>query len=276
MIEKLEYKNYSIELWHDENAESPRKWSNISRMICFHKRYKLGDEHRWKDEEFESWEELRKEIAGDGEHILAIKPLNMYEHSGIAISTGTFGCDWDSMQIGWIFITKEMWIKDMQLSENFKFNDAVVKEAEKRIDSEVEIYGQWLSGDIVGFTIKEKVKSITIVTEEEIITEEEINSCGGYYGEEDAVSEAKAEIDGYINSKKEEPRVEVDNHPYSYVITHSTEHEVKPLALSFARLDGNTEEERAVEFSRGIFMNTLKNRMGEKEFKTTIKKVYKS
>ena len=34
-------------------------------------------------------------------------PCYIYDHSGITISTGSFGCRWDNGQFGYIMITKE-------------------------------------------------------------------------------------------------------------------------------------------------------------------------
>ncbi len=34
---------------YDEEAQSPREWDNLGRMICFHSRYALGDRHEYSD-----------------------------------------------------------------------------------------------------------------------------------------------------------------------------------------------------------------------------------
>ena len=39
--------------------------------------------------------------------ILAILPIYGFVHSGVSISTGSYGCIWDSGQIGYAFITKD-------------------------------------------------------------------------------------------------------------------------------------------------------------------------
>lgn len=40
---------YTLCVHYDEYAESPRKWDNLGRMICFHSRYSLGDKHDYRD-----------------------------------------------------------------------------------------------------------------------------------------------------------------------------------------------------------------------------------
>ncbi len=36
---------YRLDVMYDETARSPREWSNLGTMVCFHGRYTLGDEH---------------------------------------------------------------------------------------------------------------------------------------------------------------------------------------------------------------------------------------
>jgi len=36
---------YRLDVMYDETPESPRGWSNLGTMVCFHGRYDLGDEH---------------------------------------------------------------------------------------------------------------------------------------------------------------------------------------------------------------------------------------
>lgn len=43
MVHEEDYKGYTIKIYHDEDAESPRDWDNLGEMVCFHRRYNLGD-----------------------------------------------------------------------------------------------------------------------------------------------------------------------------------------------------------------------------------------
>lgn len=43
-FEVIEYKGEEIRLYYDEDAESPREWDNVGTMVCWHRRYTLGDE----------------------------------------------------------------------------------------------------------------------------------------------------------------------------------------------------------------------------------------
>ena len=40
-----EYRGYDINIYYDENPDSPRAWDNVATFVCEHRRYNLGDEH---------------------------------------------------------------------------------------------------------------------------------------------------------------------------------------------------------------------------------------
>ena len=44
-IETREYKGFTIEIWSDDYAESPREWDNVATFVCEHRNYNFGDEH---------------------------------------------------------------------------------------------------------------------------------------------------------------------------------------------------------------------------------------
>lgn len=53
--------NYTLTVHRDEDAESPRKWDNISTMICWHDKYTLGDKHNY-DDAYDLLSEIYREI----------------------------------------------------------------------------------------------------------------------------------------------------------------------------------------------------------------------
>jgi hypothetical protein len=151
----------------DESRESPREWSNLGIMVCFHKRYNLGDEgHGYRSEDFSSWDELREHIE-EAEDPAVILPLYLYDHSGITISTGPFGSNWDSGQVGFIFARR----KDVK--EEFLIEE-IVGEMENRVkkilEGEIKTYDMYLRGDVYGYIIEKKDGEV-------------IDSCYGFYGE---------------------------------------------------------------------------------------------
>ena len=40
------YQGHTIKIYHDPDSESPREWSNLGTLICWHRRYRLGDSHQ--------------------------------------------------------------------------------------------------------------------------------------------------------------------------------------------------------------------------------------
>ena len=54
---------YKVTIEPDENPVSPRDWDNMSKMICFHRRHALGDEHDYKSSDYDGWEELEAAIV---------------------------------------------------------------------------------------------------------------------------------------------------------------------------------------------------------------------
>lgn len=38
-----------LEIIYDEDCQSPRDWDNLGKMICWHSRYSLGDEHEYSE-----------------------------------------------------------------------------------------------------------------------------------------------------------------------------------------------------------------------------------
>ena len=96
--------NRTLDYFHDEYAESPRSWDNLGTMICFHKRYDLGDEHVLSSDSFNSWNEIEKYIIKNYDAAVVL-PIYMYDHSGITINTTGSSCPWDSGQVGFIYVS---------------------------------------------------------------------------------------------------------------------------------------------------------------------------
>ena len=152
-------KTYEYEIVQDTNPTDPREWDNITTMICFHNRYTIGDKHEYESNNYNGWQELKEQIESDYK-VLMIKPLYLYDHSGITISTSSFSCQWDSGQIGWVIID------------------------EKRL--------QYITGDCYGYKIYE-----VEVCDKGHEHKTELDSCWGYYDEDDCTNEAKGIIEHY-------------------------------------------------------------------------------
>lgn len=168
LIEKIAFKDgCSLEIHQEEDPTNPRTdWDSCCVMVCFHKRYDLGDKHVHKREDYNGWEELREAIQQDNPDCL-IRPMYLMDHSGLSISLKPFGCPWDSGQVGFIFITKENIVSE--------FSGDVFK-AEQYLIGEVEAYDQYLRGDVYEYVLRNKP------CDKCGGKGKVIDSCGGFYG----------------------------------------------------------------------------------------------
>ena len=188
----IPYKGCSVEIHIDPEPMDPRKeFDNLGTMVCCHKRYDLGDKHNYKHSDYSSWKEFIVAVEKNEGPIVWL-PIYMYDHSGITINTtGYSHCDsarWDWDQLGFIYITKE------KIRKEYGWKVITAKRLEQikqYLLSEVEIYDQYLTGEVYGYAIKDP-------------TGEELHSCWGYFGydhEKSGLMEAaKNEIDYHINN----------------------------------------------------------------------------
>lgn len=58
----------TVEVLQDTDPLNPRDWDNDSLMVCFHKKYDLGDSNTgYNKRDFDSWEELYGHIDRERE-----------------------------------------------------------------------------------------------------------------------------------------------------------------------------------------------------------------
>lgn len=158
----------------DIDPIDPRENDNAGTMLCFHKRYQLGDKTDLKSDSFGGWGEIEDYLRKEKKAVI-ILPLFLYDHSGLHLKVGSFygllpqgHAEFDSGPIGYIYITKEG-LKREKISK---------KKAEECLRAEVEEYDQYLSGDVYGFTITKKTKCGSCGHEDEEI----LDSCSGFFG----------------------------------------------------------------------------------------------
>jgi hypothetical protein len=175
----------TIKVMYDHDAESPRSaYDNGSTMACWHRNYNLGDVQ--PREEPNEW---LKENAPKGSVILC---LYLYDHSGITMSTGSFACGWDSGPVGYIVATPE------QIRETYmvkRISKKLRAKVEKRLESEVAYYAEYLEGNCYGFQVIEVTECNLGCGHEEVI-----DSCWGFIG--DTSKEAMADhIDAELHAE---------------------------------------------------------------------------
>ncbi|KNZ70286.1 hypothetical protein Tfer_0846 [Thermincola ferriacetica] len=175
-----------LRIVYDDNPENPRDWDNLGTMVCFHRRYNLGDPHNYREpddflfdlleqtvgdtdkaerfvkkisdsinrELYRSYGAYKKAVDDEIIDIIRKKfiilPLYLLDHSGITISTSPFSCPWDSGQVGWIYVSKD----DVCGVYGVKHITPTVKRwAIGVLEAEVEEYDIYLRGEVYGYKL---------------------------------------------------------------------------------------------------------------------------
>jgi hypothetical protein len=138
----------------DDDPQNPRENDNPGVMVCWHRRYRLGDKH-----DFKSPREMLCHLAGvdsDDERPqnelwelaeargYVILPLYLYDHSGLTMSTSPFSCPWDSGQVGYIYAGPEEMKRMGVKPENLK----------EALEGDVLEYDRYLRGDVYVVSIE--------------------------------------------------------------------------------------------------------------------------
>lgn len=144
----------SIKIYIDDDARDPRDDDNFGHMICFHRRYTLGDKHSMSIEE-------AQELA-EADNVISL-PLYLYDHSGITISTSDFGDRWDSGQVGFIYCTED----DIAREYGAVTADTMEK-ARALLKNEVKAYDLYLTGKCYGYVVHHHISG-------------KEDSCCGFY-----------------------------------------------------------------------------------------------
>ena len=170
MAETYTYRGLRIRIEQDTDAESPRTWDNLGTLLCWHRRYWLGDrdkgrQNKGPDLDPEGFRDWWKDNGKGG----ILLPLRLYDHSGISISAGSeypLNDAWDSGPVGFCFVTRETILKE--------YGGRIVtakkrEQARKVLLAEVATYDQYLRGDVYGFTVEDSEG-------------EYLDSCWGFIG----------------------------------------------------------------------------------------------
>lgn len=122
-------------------------------------------------------------IDPNEEHIFRL-PVYMYEHSGITLRTFPFSCEWDSGQLGFIWMTRK--VAEAELGGTDGTLESVRTVAHRMLNVEIEMYDKYVSGEVYGFVV-ESLRPKPDDWEEDEWTEvddhwEEVDSCWGFFG----------------------------------------------------------------------------------------------
>lgn len=171
-IETFLHNGRKVSIYVDQDPSDPRKdFDNLTTLTCWHRRVNLGDK-RINGET--TAKELIRSLRNQGEKVLALIPLYLYEHGGITMSTRPFLCRFDSGQVGWGYVTQTD--ADKMGCVGPTYNKSVFENA---IREEVESYNDYLAGRCYGYQVEGR-------------DGDNLDSCWGFLGDIDYVrSEAK-------------------------------------------------------------------------------------
>jgi hypothetical protein len=162
--------------------------SNLGTIAHWHRRYDLGDSiddlddfiielldieeaalmkyHKWSYNNRYDMQSLRYNLLEKLSKKYIWLPVYMFDHSGVALNTTGFSCPWDSGQVGIIYASKE------EIAQEFgvkRFTKKKVAQFNSYLEAELEVYSQYLNGDIYGYELTDDDGDI-------------VDSCYGFYG----------------------------------------------------------------------------------------------
>ena len=182
-FETYKHAGCTIHLYQDDDPMSPREWTNLGVMACYHPHYNLGDEgedprdvmqeleDRGLDATWTNIVDHLKETRG----ATVVLPLAIYDHSGITMFAGKKGdypfdgAGWDTSNVGFIFDT----------TETREECGTPLELVEEVLRGEVSEYDQYLRGNVCGYLVEGRRGGM-------------VDSCWGFYDVDDAKSEAEA------------------------------------------------------------------------------------
>lgn len=180
---------YTVEIHHDDDAESPRQWSQTGTMVHWHRRYSLGDREATSREmealERGGWRLLIRYLRRYEGATMLLK-LGLIDHSGLSMYAdgGPSASDpqgWDSGTVGFIYDSAK------------GREETGATDIEAALRAEIEEYDAFLQGQTYGFIVLDPAG-------------EQVDSCWGFLETEWNVdkmyvtTEARAIADSYVDN----------------------------------------------------------------------------
>lgn len=142
VAETIQSPNGTATISYCAGSESPRQWDNLGTLITTKNR------HLQVNEGTLSLSEAAKEIEKD--EVIGL-PVYAYVRGAIALSTSPFSCQWDSGQIGVIYVSKEK-VKEMYSCKR------ITKKRRARIleilAGEIETLSEYANGQVFNVEVK--------------------------------------------------------------------------------------------------------------------------
>ena len=193
-VKRFEHAGLTVRIVQDPEPMNPRsEYDHAAHMICFHRRYDLGDKHSMSVGEAK---EFVERIKGKGAAVLS---LYLYDHSGITMSTAPFSCPWDSGQVGFIYMERKDILNNWGVKRVTK---KLREQAIELMEGEVKEYDDYLTGNVYGYIVEDEDGN-------------HLDSCWGFFGDtkyviEEAKASAECEAREIEKAKKMYPEGEAN------------------------------------------------------------------
>jgi hypothetical protein len=170
-IDTLTEAGYTIEIGYDPDAGSPRDdCATGCSLVMWGKRWNFPNDAKLDIGAFPGWPQIEAHLLDEGTALYS-QPVWVYEHSGIALSTGPrtypFDCPWDSAQCGVAYVTAQNWRVCQGTPWTGSDEDKAM--AAEMIKQAVQVYGWYINGETYSWALLGE-------------DGETVDSCGGYYG----------------------------------------------------------------------------------------------
>jgi len=177
-IHHEEYRGCDITINYDEDPMDPRGNDNMGTMVHSSIRNNFGEEYLADMDADEMYKELVENRGA-----VVIKPLYVYEHSGVTIRTIPFSSRWDSGMVGYIYATRKD-IQDWLVCKNM--TKKILAKANEILDLEVKEFDEFIKGEVYVISVTDEYG-------------EDIETVGGYYGSvEDIIIDGKSTVDWFV------------------------------------------------------------------------------
>lgn len=188
-----------IKIIKEDNPINPRKdCDQLGTMVCWHRRYSLGDVCPKEDPatyfsgifgipiEQQAWAAIDE--AAETAKCLVLS-LYLYDHSGLTMNTTGFSCPWDSGQVGYVYVThkricEEYGVKRVTALVKDQHGKMVraIDMARRVLEAEVAIYDYYLKGEVYMYVVEDE-------------NGDTLDSCGGYLGGKTYPNDSQEEKD---------------------------------------------------------------------------------
>ncbi len=151
-MDTLNLGDFEIRIKQDTGCANPRNWDNLGTMYIRHGNYCLGD--------------LNAKPIPDDFNVGISLPIYLYDHGYLMVSTKPFSCRFDSSLVGHICVVSAKVRKELNRK---RLTKSLRQSVLSTLQSEVDIYNQYLTGEVYGYEIVRCDSGIVV------------DSCWGYF-----------------------------------------------------------------------------------------------